>query len=251
MKKILLASVATVALFSVSAFAADMPTKGPVYKAAPAPVFSWTGCYVGANVGGLWAEKKWFDGPTGTFDGKQDPSGFLGGVQTGCNYQTGTWVFGIQGDYDWTDAKAKHIADPNGTFGAGTGLQSRMSDLASITGRVGNTWDRFLVYVKGGVAWTRDNYTTFSGATGLPVESAKETRTGGTVGIGGEYAFAPGWSAFVEYDHYFFGKHLDTFHIIATGAFSFNERIRQDADVVKVGLNYRFDWGKGPVSAKY
>jgi outer membrane immunogenic protein len=249
MKKILLASVAAAAFCAAPAFAADMPTKGPVYKATPAPVFSWSGCYLGANAGYLWAEKKWFDGPTGTYDVKNDPSGGLGGMQAGCNYQTGAWVFGIQGDYDWADASARNVAFPTSTFTVGQNLTSSVRDLASLTGRVGYSQDHFLGYVKGGVAWVSDKYKSIN-AAGVLLSTAKESRSGWTIGVGGEYAFAPNWSAFIEYDYYNFGKHLNTFNLLGGGV-DFTENIRQRVDVVKVGLNYRFDWGKSPVVAKY
>jgi outer membrane immunogenic protein len=138
MKKILVAGLAIAAFCGAPAFAADMPVKAPY--AAPAPAFSWTGCYLGANAGGLWAEKKWFDagnGNPGNLDVKNDPSGWLGGVQAGCNYQTGAFVYGVQGDYDWAHANARDIASPTSTFPGGENLTASVRDLASVTGRVG------------------------------------------------------------------------------------------------------------------
>ena len=222
------------------ASAADMAVKAR--PMAPPVAFSWTGCYVGGNVGGLWGRKDWNDTATGIFDGSNDTSGWLAGGQVGCNYQTGAWVFGIQGDYDWTNANHRDVTFVPSSFAAGTLLESQMRGLASVTGRVGYSWDRFLGYVKGGGAWVRDNYAQYS-AAGIQLDTASETRSGWTVGVGGEYAFAPNWSAFVEYDYYGFGTRTVPFTFVSTGAFSYNEDIRQTINVVKIGVNWRFTGG--------
>jgi outer membrane immunogenic protein len=114
MKKLML-GVATAALFSGSAIAADMAIrKAP--PPPPLPMFSWTGCYVGAHVGGLWARKEWFvrqpdDEFFGQSEGAHDADGFLGGVQGGCDFQfAGGWVVGIAGDYAWTDAEGSNVS---------------------------------------------------------------------------------------------------------------------------------------------
>ena len=83
-------------------------------------------------------------------------------------------------------------------------MTPRIKSLATVTGRVGYAWDRFLGYVKGGGAWERDEYhVTISPAT--TVATAGETRSGWTVGVGGEYAFTDYLSGFVEYNYYDFG----------------------------------------------
>src|SRR5438270_3685075 len=93
----------------------------------------------------------------------------LGGVQVGCNYQAGTWVFGIQGDYDWTNAKTDNtnvfLTNFNG-FGLTVVNHTEIKSIASVTGRVGYAWDRFLLYGKGGGAWLRaDHSFLIGGAT--------------------------------------------------------------------------------------
>jgi outer membrane immunogenic protein len=247
MKKILLATAALAALVSAPAMAADLAVKAPVYKAPP-PVyaFSWTGCYVGGNVGGLWARKEWsnttFPGSGTSFDADS----WLGGVQVGCNYQfAGGWVIGIQGDYDWSDAKGSG----NDLFFAETD-RTKIKSLASVTGRIGYSWDRFLGYVKGGVAWERDDHTVYDNTTGFLVGSASATRSGWTVGVGGEYAFTDWLSGFVEYDYYDFGTSGTTL-TTPGGFFLSNVDIKETKSVAKVGLNIRFGPGPGPVVAKY
>jgi outer membrane immunogenic protein len=246
MKKFFLATVALSALVAAPAVAADLSR--PVYKAAPPPVYgySWTGCYIGGNAGGVWVTKDWFDHDPGsnTFgqsDGSHNPSGFIGGIQGGCDYQfAGGFVIGIAGDYDWTDAEASNSS----ILFPGFTNHSKVKSLASVTGRVGYAWDRFLGYVKGGGAWEQDDYYYTNGAV---TGSASQTRSGWTVGIGGEYAFTNYLSGFAEYDYYDFGNH-DAFFVQNNGG-TFNYGIKETKSVFKVGLNLR--WGAGPVVAKY
>jgi outer membrane immunogenic protein len=244
MKKFFLATVALSVLVAAPAVAADLAVKAPVYKAAPVYAYSWTGCYVGGNVGGLWARKDWTVTATGQTIGSHDADSWLGGVQAGCNYQfAGGWVVGIQGDYDWTDAKGTS-AD---LIAIGFTEQTKIRSLASVTGRVGYAWDRFLGYVKGGGAWERDNYTVFDPA-GAVAATASETRGGWTVGVGGEYAFTEWLSGFAEYDYYNFGTRTNTF-ISPAGDQAVAADIKERKSVFKVGLNVRF--GYSPVVAKY
>ena len=124
MKKPFLASVALAALITAPAIAADL--RRPVYPPpAPQPtvvipiqIWTWTGCYVGGHVGGLWAGKEFVDAAPAE-SGNHDVNGWLGGVQAGCDYQfAGRWVIGIQGDYAWTNAEASHVSllDPSLTI---------------------------------------------------------------------------------------------------------------------------------------
>ena len=141
--------LASVGLGAVQpAVAADLPARGPVYKAPAAlPAFSWTGCYVGGNVGGLWLNGDWTTAG-GVGAGSQTASGVTAGGQVGCNYQTGPWVFGVEGMFNWADANGDH------TSPAGLGLHTDTNWLANVTGRVGYAvYDRNLLYVKGGGAW--------------------------------------------------------------------------------------------------
>jgi outer membrane immunogenic protein len=249
MKKILLATALT-ALIAAPAMAADLAR--PVYKAAPPPpvyAYSWTGCYIGGNGGGMWVRKEYsltqlvgFTVPSTNF-GSHDASSGIGGVQAGCNYQfAGGWVVGIQGDYDWARANGSHV-DP---FGLGTTLTSNTKSLASVTGRVGYAWDRFLGYVKGGGAWERDDYSWI--IPGIVVLSGSETRGGWTVGVGGEYAFTDWLTGFVEYDYYDFGTRNIAFGLAPVTVANFD--IKERKSVAKVGLNFKFGGG-GPVVARY
>lgn len=262
MKKAVLGAVAVAALSVKCAGAADLPRPVPVYRPPPPVVsyFTWTGCYIGGNAGGVWVDKQWtntaaFPGvtvngiaipaaPAGAAFGSHNPSGGIGGVQAGCNYQIGTWVFGLQGDYDWTSAQGSNV---NSVLTNLTDLSSVQS-LASVTARAGYAWDRFLLYAKAGGAWERDNYSFVFTATGGPFTATSEQRTGWTVGVGAEYAFLDWLTGFVEYDFYGFGTTTNNFAIpcglTACGIVSFPVDIKENKNVFKAGLNFKF----GPVA---
>jgi outer membrane immunogenic protein len=242
MKK-LLAALGLSALITAPAMGADLARRPPPPAPVPVYFFSWTGCYVGGNAGGLWVNKEL----TGTVLGQSfsaNTSSWVGGVQAGCNYQfAGGWVVGIQGDYDWTDAHA----DRTGIFFVNSTQSFSAKSVASVTGRVGYAWDRFLGYVKGGGAWERDNLTfTFPGVSA----SFDNTRSGWTIGVGGEYAFTNWLTGFVEYDYYDFGSRSDNVvcgpvRCFVGGPFSLPFDVKETKNVVKVGLNILFNAG-GP-----
>ena len=258
MKKLLLAAIALSALLAAPAMAADLARPAPPppvpYKAPPPVYFySWTGCYIGGHVGGLWARKQWTDNDPGDLffgqsDGTHNPSGFLGGAQAGCDYQfAGGFVIGIAGDYAWTNAEATSTS----VLFVGQTNHSRVKGLASVTGRFGYAWDRFLGYVKGGGAWENDDHD-YVNTTPFPLGcactgTASASRSGWTVGIGGEYAFTNFLTGFAEYNYYDFGTRDITFS--QTDGFTFVYGIRETKSVFKVGLNLR--WGGGPVVANY
>src|SRR5271165_3528978 len=151
-------TVALIALI-VPAAAADLR---PI-RVAPAPVvpvWTWTGCYAGGQAGNLWgSSEKWIvRTPGGDFFGQSlgghDVESWIGGVQAGCDYQFAGVVLGVQGDYGWAGAKGTHASARE----IGVAYTSEVEALASVTGRIGYTWNRLLGYVKGGAAWERVNY---------------------------------------------------------------------------------------------
>jgi outer membrane immunogenic protein len=133
-------------------------------------------------------------------------------------------------------------------FGPGFRNDSRINAFGLFTGQLGWATNNVLFYVKGGAAVTDNRNRIYSTATGAPLASTgDDTRWGGTVGVGLEYGFAPGWSAGVEYDHLFMQDRTLTFTTppgVAFGA----DRIRQDVDLVTVRVNYKFG---GPSVARY
>jgi len=233
MRRGLLALVAGV-MVSSGAMAADMSR--PVYKAPPAgalPVsYDWTGFYVGGHVGYGWAQKDWRD--AFGLNASSNADGFLGGGQVGFNYQIGQFVLGVEGDGSWTGIKG-------GTTALGANIDNNVDWTSTLTGRAGIAFDRWLVYGKGGVAWAGDRFTSNRYTPG-PVE-VTDTRIGWTVGAGVEYAFAPQWSAKLEYNYMDFGTKAVSF---APGT---STDIDQQVHAVKFGVNYKF--GGGGLLARY
>ena len=242
MKKFLLGTVALIALgATVPALAADLAAR-PYTKAAPAvyaPIYNWTGFYIGGHLGGAFSSNSNFNGLT---TGNNGNGRFLGGVQVGGDYQFApNWVLGIEGQYSW-------LANNNGgvIFPGGFTYTNNQRGLGSVTGRVGYTWGPALLYVKGGYAFSDNNENVTLGGAPIAFAFDSDHKNGYTVGAGVEYMFAQNWSAKVEYQYYNFGKS----RFIAPAALAPFGSFTTDDHVVKAGLNYRFNWG-GPVVAKY
>jgi outer membrane immunogenic protein len=193
--------------------------------------YSWTGCFIGGNAGGLWARKDWTEQtPVAGGSGGHTISSWAGGGQVGCDYQLDGWlVVGVQGDYDWTDAHGNHTDLVNGAIDT-----SHIKSVTSVTGRLGYGWDHWLYYAKAGRAWAQDEYNR------IGVSTAREDRNGWTAGVGVEYAFNNWMSMFAEYDYYGFGTRSVTF-LNAAGAVESSYVIRQTLQIAKVGVNFR--WG--------
>ena len=117
-------------------------------------------------------------------------------------------------------------------------ITARSKSLASVTGRVGYAWDRFLGYVKGGGAWEGDDYSASTILVGTAY-TASDTRSGWTIGGGGEYAFTKHLSGFVEYNHYDFGTEDIRFTPQIVGLRPGFLDIEESANVVRAGLNLR------------
>jgi outer membrane immunogenic protein len=227
-------AIAAAAPASAADLAPRMPTKAPPLIAPPV---AWTGCYIGANIGGGWAHKHYTDPvPVPPVDlGSHTADGVVGGGQIGCDYQAGAWVFGVQGMFDGADLQAEHLA-------LGDFYATRIPWFATATARIGYTLQpNLLAYVKGGGAWVRDRETKTDLVTGLVEGTADVTRSGWTVGGGLEYLFWSNWSVFVEYNYMDFGTHRT---ILAVPEAPFPLDIRQNMSAVLVGLNYRFNFAR-------
>ena len=248
MKKLLLFTTAIVALGAVPAAAADLPARTypnvpPIY----APIYDWSGFYIGINGGGGSGHKCWdFTDVNGFIDqeGCHNATGGTVGGQIGYRWQTAGWVFGVEAQGNWADFRGDNLSQ---VF-AGFDNQSHIDAFGLFTGQIGWAWNNSLLYVKGGTAVTSDKYSVlFAGA---PTDTASETRWGAVVGVGFEYGFAQNWSVGFEYDHMFMGSR-DVNFFDTTGAFDFVEHIRQNVDLFTVRFNYKFGGYGGPVVARY
>jgi outer membrane immunogenic protein len=271
-KKILL--LTTISQFALiaggSANAQNIPGRAP--RAALAPVYSWTGCYVGAHVGYGWGraeinESNVSVGPGGSANltSTLESDGAIYGGQIGCNYQfegggfANKWVVGIQGDFAGTSIRGS-VGDPLNdylaTVPAATGtLGMKTNWLASITGRLGATaWNnRALFYVKGGVAWAQNEWDVsasgycafYVNPYGGCINSAlRDRRTGGTAGAGIEWVIwptAPSWTALVEYNYYRFNGSGPERLVGVTFTLPGNAITPRNFDIqiIKVGVNYK------------
>jgi outer membrane immunogenic protein len=240
MKKFLLATVALVAL-GAPALAADLAAR-PYTKAPPmvAPIYNWTGFYIGGHIGGAFGNDNNFNGLV--VGSNNNDARFLGGVQVGADYQFApSWVLGVEGQYSWLGSNNNGAVFPNGYV-----YTNDQRGIGSITGRIGYTWGPALLYVKGGYAYSDNRETLVLGGVPQAFAFDHSHKDGYTVGAGLEYMFAQNWSAKAEYQYYDFGKSAFVTPAALTPFGSF----RNDEHTVKVGLNYRFNFG-GPVVAKY
>ncbi len=210
MRKALLAAVGLVASGIAPALAADLPVR--TYTKAPAmvaPVYDWSGFYVGLNGGGASSHQcLTITSVAGSSvlpnsEGCHNSTGGVAGGQIGYRWQTANWVFGVEAQGDW--------ANLTGSNGSLTAIipytnQTKVNAIGLFTGQIGYALNNVLLYVKGGAAVTDNNYSSFFTATGVVFNQVSETRWGGAVGTGIEIGFAPNWSVAVEYDHLFMGN---------------------------------------------
>jgi outer membrane immunogenic protein len=233
------------------ASAADLAAR-PYTKAPPpvvAPIYDWTGFYIGANGG--WGQSRncvdFLGGGFDVADGCRERSGGVVGGQFGYRWQASQWVFGVEAQGDWADLSNTRVSIIAPAFSTRT----KTDGIGLFTGQIGYAWNASLFYVKGGAAVTDNRFSILSTLGGGELAAASATRWGGTVGVGWEYGFAPNWSAGIEYDHLFMGNSNNSFSVAAIPAAFLNNHISQDVDMVTLRVNYRFNWGKSPVVANY
>jgi outer membrane immunogenic protein len=254
MKKVLLVTASLIALGATApAVAADLAAR-PYTKAPPmvAAVYDWSGFYIGANGGWGTSRNCWTNTAVGgvpfapTSEGCHDADGGTIGGQVGYRWQAGNWVFGLEAQGNWADFNGSNVSL---LFGVPTTNRSKIDAFGLFTGQVGYAANNVLFYVKGGAAVTDNRYEGVLAGTVL--DRAEETRWGGTIGAGVEYAFAPNWSFGVEYNHLFMGTQNYNFQGVGPLAgigTTRSDDVKQDADLVTARINYRFG---GPVIAKY
>lgn len=241
MKKFLLSTAALVALaIATPAAAADMAARMPM-KAPPmvAPIWNWTGFYVGVNGGYGWGRNNWnLVSPVVGNEGSFNFDGATVGGQIGYNWQVGQWVFGLEAQGNWADLTGSRIS----LIGVpATTIGTNVDAFGLFTGRLGYAFDNVLLYAKGGAAVQSIDFTQ-SNITGAV--ATNQTRWGGVVGAGLEYGFSPNWSVAFEYNHIFRTSRDVPFATIPASV----DRIRLDTDLFTGRINYRFG---GPVATRY
>ncbi|HWK95033.1 MAG TPA: outer membrane protein [Pseudolabrys sp.] len=203
-KQILAMTVLAAATAATAASAADLPRNNYYSQPAPGSYYNWGGWYAGAVVGYQWGKVP------GT---NTKPSGVLGGLTGGYNWQSGQFVLGGETDLQ--------ISGADDTF-----APYKFSNpwFGTLRGRVGMAWNNILVYVTGGIA-----YGGLKGDSGALSES--KTHVGWTLGTGVEFGLAQQWSAKIEYLYADLSNRTYSITGVGNGL---------ENNLIRVGVNYRF-----------
>jgi outer membrane immunogenic protein len=267
MRKSLLGLAAIGALLAGPAMAADlsMPLKAP--PAPPAPVYSWTGIYLGINGGYGWAHENWMDNngtPVGcdntppipsTCPVSFSPDGGIFGGQIGVRYQLNSnFVIGVEGTADWADLNGT-VSLPNAEFPT-LSETLKVRSLYTATGQVGYAWSQALLYVKGGWAGANTNWMANAPTAVAPdtpfTSSNNENNNGWTVGVGLDYKIWNNWILGIEYDHYDLAYSAFTAPVSNGGTPAFvTNPSRLTIDAVVGRLSYQFNWAAAPIATRY
>jgi len=207
MKRFVVGAAAVVAAgWTASADAADLNygQRAPYTVNQPLNAYSWAGPYLGGNLGYEWGSVS---------NNPANPSGFIGGVRAGYNFQNGPWVFGIEGDIQASGADDTFAPwkFSNPWFG-------------TVRGRAGYAFNNILFYGTAGLAFGELRAETFGW-------SESHTTAGWTVGVGAEFGITQNWSAKIEY----LFLDLSSSQFAITGVSN-----GYSANVVRAGVNYHF-----------
>ena len=221
----LVACAGVLAAAGSAARATDLiPRPAPIYKAPPAPIYAppynWTGFYVGGNGGYAWGKAK-------VGDASDDSNGWMFGATVGFNQQTGNFVWGFEGDFDYALIKG----NPTNTTVAlcAGGCEIKNAFFGTARGRIGYAMGRFLPYITGGGAIGSVKISSTSGA------SETNTPIGWTVGAGLEYGLEGGWSVKVDYLYTQFSSTTCT-----AATCGVDTAYKLNFSTVRGGINYRF-----------
>ena len=198
--------------------------------------YNWTGPYIGLFAGSAWGRERWvFQDPPNTTP-SPDFAGYLIGGQIGYNLQHGRFVYGIEADYGFSNARGG-VSCPNQFFFT---CEAEAERLASVAGRLGITWGRALFYGKAGVAFGEVTASVHDNPVLVPAVGISDSKwaTGWTAGVGMEFALTDRWSAKAEYMHFDLGeKTFTTF--VSPGSTGLT-----DVDIIgnnlRIGVNYHF-----------
>lgn len=258
----ILVTAAFASIAASSAFAADMPVKA---RPVVAPVYSWTGFYIGGNVGYSWGRSSDTSTLTNgagvvlfTSADRADMDGVIGGGQIGYNWQVQNWVWGLEADIQGSGQKGdRNFVCPTGVctppFGViavfpgpavPVNLEQKLEWFGTVRGRVGVlATPQVLFYATGGLAYGEVKTTETIGLVPATFSNS-DTKVGYTVGAGVEGAIGGNWTAKLEYLWVDLGTTSGTFvttiPALGGGVLSSNYSSRITDNIVRVGLNYKF-----------
>jgi outer membrane immunogenic protein len=242
---------------SAPAFAADMALKAPPVVV---PVWSWTGWYAGLNLGGSFgnaSDSVTFAGVPIATAGSQRLDGVIGGGQIGYNWQSGTWLFGLEADIQGSSERNNdpalasfffnlpQLAPPtNGILG----VNEKLGWFGTVRSRLGVLANpNWLLYATGGLAYggvqTTETFSSVAAAgTAVSSNSFSSTRAGWTLGGGVEAVLGNNWTAKVEYLYIDLGSFSSLWTVPgALPVFSpvgFSSHVTDN--IVRAGVNYHF-----------
>jgi outer membrane immunogenic protein len=189
--------------------AADLQARAPVVVA---PVWSWTGFYIGGSLGSGWLKET--DSATALIAGvgiasasaTTDSTGLVGGGHVGFNWQAGYFVFGAEADINGSEQRSSTTASCAAAACAGiissVTTAHQIESFETVRGRVGLAFERWLVYVTGGFALqtVNNNISVNAGGVATPLSGSSATQSGYVVGAGVETAlWGTNWIGGVEY----------------------------------------------------
>ncbi len=262
-------------LLSFGALAADLPVR----SSAPAPVmaapiFTWSGFYVGVQGGWQQQRDQYSDNYISVPEGQLPPggqapandftsfgttskNGFIGGAHAGYNHQLGSFVVGLEGDIEGASLKYGYQNPGFVPSGGNTppqapppigvwGYNAKINVQGSLRARLGYTVDRALLYVTGGLALADVTHTIYDEAPPAFSQTFSGIKAGWTLGAGVEYALATNWSARLEYRYTDLGRISN-----AVADWQATARNELTSHAVRVGVSYRFGGAAGPILARY
>ncbi len=256
--------IAGLTLATILAVNATYANAADIYRGEPrsfkdAPVFEppatgWSGFYMGANGGYAWSNSgnsvPYNDAGAGFIGGTDQsararPEGGFGGGQIGYNFQSGSFVFGVESDFQGGDI-GDRVASTT-VNGLDARSRERVDWFGTTRGRLGYAVDRTLFYFTGGFAYgdVRQSASVTDGFDGVRVKS-HDVQTGYVLGGGIEYKITPSWSLKGEYQYINLGNDNLT-GIDSTGAAVRTNDLDTNLHTARVGLNYHFGGGYQPL----
>jgi len=236
MSRLFVALIAAAVLVPVvgakSVLAADMPVKAPVPKAAKLP-YDWSGLYLGGHIGYMWGRTRVEEDGVVT-EPNAATNGTVGGVLLGYNWQSGPVVFGLEGDFGWTNAHGTGaVVLPPVVITTQAPNAYDVNWTSHVRGRVGYAFDNWLFFIAGGLAVA--DFDFHEGAITTTVVPTGGKYTGLSIGGGAEVAFTRNLVGRVEYLYDDFG------HKDYTGVTGDPYRVSFRGQTVRGALAWKFD----------